>query len=567
MSVAPIEISRPERWDVPFSSEMTDHDVDRMLQVEPFSRMDAKKFPRGLPLRDILKNDTRIVTCEKGDVIIREGDYGNSAFFILGGSVRVVIDSAFTKRELGRSEPRRRSLFQIFAQLWRNHRLPEVRGKESYTFDPSLIRGSGETARLYIQDVPAVVTSCKTVQLGEGCLFGELAALGRLERTATIVAEGDVELLEMRWQGLRDIMKRDPEMKEHIDATFRKNALKSFIQHHPWFEHLAPDEVDQVVKALEFETYGKYDWGGSFKKLAKAGKLGLEKEDIIAEEGHYPNGVIVIRNGLARISERYNHGHRTVGYLRPGEVFGFEEIAHNWRSKDQVPFQRTLRAIGYVNALVVPTEVIETTVLGRIPREQLPPLIEAKHQDRLTVRGGTGIDTGTLEFLVENRFINGTATMAIDLNRCTRCDDCVRACANAHDNNPRFIRHGPIHDHFMIANACMHCIDPVCMIECPTGAIHRNLEGGEVVINDQTCIGCTACANNCPYNAIRMVEIRDGKGSQILQESKKPVIKATKCDLCVEQLGGPACQRACPHDALVRVDMDDTAALASWLDR
>ena len=44
-------------------------------------------------------------------------------------------------------------------------------------------------------------------------------------------------------------------------------------------------------------------------------------------------------------------------------------------------------------------------------------------------------------FLVEHRFVNGTASMLIDLDRCTRCDDCVRACAVAHDNNPRFVRH------------------------------------------------------------------------------------------------------------------------------
>ena len=34
-----------------------------------------------------------------------------------------------------------------------------------------------------------------------------------------------------------------------------------------------------------------------------------------------------------------------------------------------------------------------------------------------------------------------------------------------------------------------------------------------------------------------------------------------------DQLGGPACQRACPHDALVRMDMRDQAALAEWINR
>jgi len=152
--------------------------------------------------------------------------------------------------------------------------------------------------------------------------------------------------------------------------------------------------------------------------------------------------------------------------------------------------------------------------------------------------------------------------MVIDLDRCTRCDDCVRGCASTHLGNPRFIRHGPTHGRYMFANACMHCADPVCMIGCPTGAIHRSV-GGEVVVNDATCIGCTTCANNCPYDAIRMVEIRDRRGELVRDPKGQLHQRATKCDLCLGQSGGPACVRACPHDALRRVDLTSMAQLVS----
>lgn len=158
--------------------------------------------------------------------------------------------------------------------------------------------------------------------------------------------------------------------------------------------------------------------------------------------------------------------------------------------------------------------------------------------------------------------------MVIDNNRCTRCDDCVRACASTHDNNPRFLRHGPLSEHIMMANACLHCADPVCMLGCPTGAIHRDLLEGKVVINPVTCIGCSICANNCPYNAIRMVEARDRSGGLLIdQERNQPIQKATKCDLCVEQPSGPACERACPHDAMKRINLNDLGELAAWLQR
>ncbi len=120
----------------------------------------------------------------------------------------------------------------------------------------------------------------------------------------------------------------------------------------------------------------------------------------------------------------------------------------------------------------------------------------------------------------------------------------------------------------MITNACMHCADPVCMIGCPTGAIHRSELGGEVVINDLSCIGCATCANACPYDNIRMVEIRGQEGNVLLDsDTGTPIVKATKCDYCYNLPHGPACQNACPHDALVRINMSDSESLSEWLNR
>ena len=125
----------------------------------------------------------------------------------------------------------------------------------------------------------------------------------------------------------------------------------------------------------------------------------------------------------------------------------------------------------------------------------------------------------------------------------------------------------------------MHCADPVCMIGCPTGAIHRDELGDQVVINDSTCIGCATCADNCPYQNIQVVDIRDASGDFVPGTQRErgqparawqfpdepPIRKATKCDLCESLPVGPACANACPHDALARIDLREPAALESWL--
>ena len=562
-------IKRPGRRDWPFSRDMEPH-LDRLLETAPFSGMDRQRLPK---LREILLNDTRLRSFKKGEIVVRQGDYGTSAFLVLVGRARVVLSPDLPESMVGRHERKRKPFLKVLAQLWSGRRAPESFSRAELALDAQAraTAETGDEVRVFLQDVPRILDKHRTALLEPGEFFGEIAALSRMPRTATIFADEDVtEMLEIRWQGLRDLLRYDAQLRKHIDEIYRERALESHLEAIPLFQHLTPAARQKVIEQTEFATFGDYDWSGEYKELVKEGKASRPAEPIITKEGDYPNGVVLVRAGFARVTQTYGRGERTLSYLGAGQNFGFEEIVHNWRNPAQpIEMQRSLRAIGYTHVLIVPTQVIEQTVLPGLPAAMLPASLR---ENRPATPGGNNgpahrLSGDMLEFLSENRFFNGRATMLIDLDRCTRCDDCVRACASAHDNNPRFLRHGPIHSNLMVANACMHCADPVCLIGCPTGAIHRSSAGGEVIINPITCIGCKACFNNCPYDAIRMVEIRDTKGEVIVGPDTKSVLKATKCDLCVEQVGGPACQRACPHGALARMNMEDLGQFTKWLTR
>ncbi len=572
MLAAPTILERPQRWDATFDANMSDDDVERLFATAPFSRMDVAKFPKRTPLREILRNDTRILKFRKGEIIMRQGDYGTSAFLILQGAARVVLKPDLLPSLLGRQATHKKGIFRTLAQLWNGTRPPEVLLRQQLGQNVDLgARQDDDQVHVFLQDVPRVLNKHRTEQMTAGEFFGEIAALSRMARTSTIFADSDdAELLEIRWQGLRDLMKYDDALRTHINKIYRERALASYLRATPLFKNLTKEQLDCVAEAVEFSTFGDYDWSGEYKRLAQSGSVRPEREPVIVGEGDYPNGIVMLRAGFARVSQRFGVGERTLNYIGAGQIFGLNEIAHNWRKKEApVDFQFSLRAIGYTHLLVVPTRVMEEIVLPSLPKNELPPLLE-KHKDdfefappKTAAREKVGAEV--LEFLTENRFFNGTATMVIDLDRCTRCDDCVRACASTHDNNPRFLRHGPSAGRLMIANACMHCADPVCMIGCPTGAIHRESFAGQVVINPATCIGCKSCFTNCPYDAIRMVEVRDERGEPLMDQEMKPIAKATKCDLCVENWGGPSCERACPHGALTRMNLNNLDSLSKWL--
>jgi Fe-S-cluster-containing dehydrogenase component/CRP-like cAMP-binding protein len=571
-----IAVPRPRRWDEPFGS-MTDADVAALMRIEPFRSIDASAFPTALPLEGILLGDTRICRYQAGDLIVREGDYGSSAFLVLAGTVRVVLDRLDAKL-LGRGEAPRRTWGQAIAQLWSNAKMPEVRrttrGHESVSDDLGS-REEGDTQRVFLQDVPRLLEQSGTVQLGVGEIFGELAALTRSPRTATVIAEGHASLLEVRWQGLRDIMRRTPAIRAHIERQYRENSLRVHLRETPLLKELPDDAVERVAAATEFESYGNFDWYSDFgPKHRRDAAEQIAAEPIIAEEGDIPTGLLLIRSGFARVSVRHGHGHRTIAYLGKGRVFGWEELVEAHASGEPVPWRHSLRAVGYLDVLRIPTDTVFHLVLPHLRlrisgSKGYPGLRIVDHAKSAIGNPQSEIasaDSRLLDFLADGRYLNGTQTMLINLDRCTRCDDCVRACASTHDNNPRFIRQGSKHDNLMVANACMHCVDPVCMIGCPTGAIARDADSGSVAINDRTCIGCSTCANNCPYEAIRMVEIREPGGAFLVDEAtQQPLLQATKCDFCAGQLTGPACQNACPHDALVRIDMADLSGLNRWL--
>jgi Fe-S-cluster-containing dehydrogenase component/CRP-like cAMP-binding protein len=578
MAEEPVSISKPQRWDVPFGEDMTEARVERLMQQAPFNRIDESKFPSSAPLRGIFLNDARLRRFEDGDIVVREGDYGSSAFFIVSGAVQVILDS-LPAQMLGRRVSEKKNFFKSVAQLWERPPYPEVRDysqrKVTGTATAEVrARGDEKTSevRIFLQDVPRVLSENHTARLEAGELFGEIAALGRAPRTATVIAEGRATLLEIRWQGLREIRRYAPEWKARLDQLYRERSLDKHLRATPFLNNLEPGAFRQVFNTTRFETYGDFEWQASYHTGQDDALEGrLAKEPLIFREGDYPDGMVLIRSGFARVSRQYNHGERTLRYLGKGQFIGLEEIASSWKSDKVVPLQNTLRAIGYVDLLVIPTAIVQQHILPQLSAEELQALeCKPSAEPAVDLEQEISIKLGPdmLEFLVDNRTINGTATMLIDLDRCTRCDDCVRACASAHNNNPRFIRHGREMNGIMVANACMHCVDPVCMIGCPTGAIHRESFQGQVVINDDTCIGCATCANSCPYDNIQMVETRDHSGFFILDEvARTPIMKATKCDLCIDQLGGPACARACPHDALIRLDMRDVDKLATWINR
>ena len=557
----PVTIKKAGQWDVAFGQEMTENDVERLLKVPPFSSMDPESFPARTPLKSILLNETRIVKYEKDSIILRQGDFGSSAFLILSGSVSLVLN--LDDSVLGRYQKKRKSFTQALKQWWTNSDLAEVRDIQSYANKSKLMQDN-DSGIEKLANADQVLGNSKTRSLKAGALFGEISALTRAQHPFSVIAENNCTILEIKWQGLRNLMNHNRDLRIHIEKLYRKRSLNDHLLSIPLLSQLNESTIKEISSKTNFQSYGSFDWHVSFKSLInKSQSSTISSEPLIVREGEYADDLIIIRSGFARVSKQYNNGHRTIGYLSQGDVFELNTLVHNVESDSHKPYQTSLRALGYADVLKIPSSVFKQYLLKEYKKSLKDNSSSKDNEFSNDMNMNALDDIDLMNFFVDNRFINGTKTMLINLDRCVGCDDCVNACANAHDGNPRFIRHGERHDKYMVANACMHCKDPVCMIGCPTGAINRSYSG-EVIINDLTCIGCATCANSCPYNNIRMVNVRNDEGTLLLDEKFNPIVKATKCDLCIDQAVTPSCEYACPHDALKRIDLKDLKDIKDW---
>ncbi len=577
-----VEVQRPDRWDHPLDPNASDASIASLLQLSPFSLMDERRFARTASLVDILKNDSRRLDLKSGDVIFREGQYGGSAYLVLSGQVRIFLTRLMSDDP--RQNERRAGLpwFSLFRKKPDRRRIS--RGVRAAVAQPGPVtfaqRGEGQNARVFLQDMPGVLADHASSVVNSGELFGEMAAVTRSPREFTAVAEDDCTVLEIRWQGLK-LLKQDPQFRSLLDERYRTEVLSSHLRETPLLRYVPEEHLSKVVEAVTFESFGNLEWYAEYRKQSqRSAAAQIAKEPLIAEEGSYAVGLWIVRGGFARLSRRQGAGHRTLAYLGKGALFGLRELFHN-RNKEPsalaLPYQESLRAIGYVDALCIPKQIVYDHVLPFMRASELPAPIEApRYQfgqpvlDAELIRPDEQlVETGLLEFMVDNRLMNGREAMVIDMDRCTRCDDCLRACSTTHGGNaPLFSRSGPQYGPWVFAQACMHCEDPVCMIGCPTGAIHRDQESGTININPQTCIGCKSCAESCPYDNIRMVTTSDEAGRVRIDEANGlPILQASKCDLCSQSRTGPACQTACPHDALVRIDLGDLHKVSQWMQR
>ena len=242
------------------------------------------------------------------------------------------------------------------------------------------------------------------------------------------------------------------------------------------------------------EEWSDRDWRG-FNRLvletAWPGTLRGARAHVEHVLNYVQKGEVFGEVGILRDKPR---GAACVAYVHPrppSDHDGAEEV-EGWRTEQRIELVRLPRQM--IERLCRDNPAVAEELKGLVKKVEKRDASRAVAPERPVFQSG--------EFQKQG-LIQGQKLMLIDLDRCTRCDECVQACIDTHDDGrTRLFLDGERFGKHLVPTTCRSCRDPVCLIGCPVASIRRgpNLE---MVIEDW-CIGCQLCAKNCPYGSIQM---------------------------------------------------------------
>ena len=432
-----------------------------------------------------------------GEIICREGEFGSTAFYILEGSVEVSIDAPIAhvqQRDAAGG-----------ASRWFRRIRSTLADRHAHT-------RSEESARRHIPiDAPVDLPYEKPIaELTAGDLFGEMTCMSFHPRSATVRAKTPVVVLEML-RNVLDILQKNKTFRAELDRKYRQRALETHLRSVPVFAAMPPEFIAYLRERVEL--------------------LRFSPGEAIVRQGDAADAFYLVRMGFVKVSERHPGGDVVLNYLGRGSYFG----------------EMGLLGAGVRTASCTALDHVDVVKMAaadfHLMLATFPAIrsgLEAVAHDRAEMnrRRVAATETVPIGDFLNQGLMEAQSLLVLDLEKCTRCDQCVKACADAHDGVTRLVREGLRFDKYLVATSCRSCRDPLCMVGCPVGSIRRR-NSMEIIIEDW-CIGCGLCVRNCPYGNLNLHSFGARK-------------KATGCDLCMEH-EEPSCVYACPHDAAHRVE-------------
>jgi molybdopterin-containing oxidoreductase family iron-sulfur binding subunit len=348
-----------------------------------------------------------------------------------------------------------------------------------------------------------------------------------------------------------------------------------------------------------------------------AERLGIKTEDVVELEmnGKKVTGPVWIQAGHPdnSVTVTLGYGRRRAG--RVGTAQGFDAYALRTTSAPWIATGLQIRKTGetYKLASTQGYQSMDTPDGGHRPLVRETTLEEYRKEPGFAQEEepAPGLTLYKPYPYKEEDYAWG---MAIDLNSCVGCNNCMLACQS--ENNIAVVGKEQAaigrHMHWIRVDAyyqgdrdnpkaffqpvpCMQCENAPCEVVCPVGATNHSSEGlNDMVYN--RCVGTRYCSNNCPYKVRRFnfLLFSDWE-TPTYKMMRNPDVSVRsrgvmeKCSYCVQRITEhridaetasvregkeikikdgelqTACQQSCPAGAIIFGNINDPNSRVSKL--
>lgn len=392
----------------------------------------------------------------------------------------------------------------------------------------------------------------------EGDVFGEIAALSGVPRTADVIALEKCEVAVIPRERMFALLKAFESVNGKIKEVYRATVLDDTLRKVHLFAGLPRELLDNIREKARLESH--------------------DKGEVIFHEGDGADALYIVLYGYLKVSRVDDRRERVLSYIKGGQYFGETALL-----SEEGKRTATVSAITRTELVKISRDGFGE-ILRANPglRETLREAANRRDEHNIRLAGDAHL-AETLRATVETGIIQTKTTHILNMTRCVQCGICAEACAQMHDGVSRLVRKGIRLSGFLMAvTSCHHCDDPACMTQCPTGAIIRDANGE--IYHQDFCIGCGSCAKNCPYGNITVVDANrrvakkglferlfadvpgrqppggaamaqppEGENKTPMKRKRRSGKKMVKCDLCrgYDFLG---CVYNCPTGAMMMVE-------------
>ncbi|MBM3458148.1 MAG: cyclic nucleotide-binding domain-containing protein, partial [Armatimonadetes bacterium] len=399
-------------------------------------------------------------------------------------------------------------------------------------------------------------------QIKKGEFFGELAVLTAQPRMSTIVALGECLAMECNRIVFGDLRKKSKNFKEVVEKSYRERLMQGLLRSTPLFAGLEDAELTQIASIGTLESYVPYE--------------------PVFFQGDPADAFYIVLNGTMTVVEERADGVTPIAWVGQNSSIGEMGLLPEISGTDRRG--QTVTSLQRVDAVRFSAEDFHGLLSrNRALRTRIVDTARRRYEENLK-RGVDENRRNRLAWMFETEHLAGNWVLAVDMNDCIRCGNCVSACEATHaDGISRFFwsdmrQSEDVMPAVRLSNSCQHCEFALCMNVCPTTAIERRDREATVYIDYNKCIRCGKCADpsqGCPYGSIHIMpaeEVNPQASQPLLQQimrffQKKPAEGAptegkqskqgsrypVKCDLCYT-LPHQSCVKHCPTGAVFRLD-------------